>query len=137
MENKDSDNAVSLEKFDQGVLTPEVNLCNEFLMIFLNSKEETKKLLKDHFKKCAANDYDKGVKKFNLGAWWGGDMNPTLEIVEIKDEFKFATTHYGVLTPLSRADLKRSQIKSTMVDFFLDPLKYFLKNNHAGVNFKK
>lgn len=125
MDDKNSKELAFAKQFDKKGLSPEVNLCNEFLMIFLGSKKEVKKLLENYFKKCVANAYDNSVKKFNLERWSGGEVNPTLEIVKIKDEFKFATTHYGILSPLSSIDLEEHQMKEAILGFFFKPLEYF------------
>ena len=127
MKNKQTivvDNS-ELKRFEDERLDNDVVLVNELLMIFLNSKKEIKKLLIDHFSKCIAGHYDGGIKKFKLQGWCGNEVNPTLEIVEIKDKFKFAMTHYGALGPLTHAELSKFSRKQVIMEFFIEPLKYF------------
>lgn len=120
---------VEKEDFEEKCLDQQVNWLNDFLSQFLDSKPKIKQAILSHFNNCQANDHDGGIKKFNLQRWCGGDVNPTLEIVEVNGRLKFATTHYGVLAPLSRVDCGMKAIKNALMDFFLHPDKYLKDNN--------
>jgi len=52
-------------------------------------------------------------------AGYGNEINPTLEIVQVEGEFKFASTHYGVLSPLGQYDCNKPSVKAVMMDFLL------------------
>ena len=118
------------KKFDVKALDQQVNWLNEFLENFLRTKSKIKQALHRHFDSCKANDYDDGIKKFNLGRWGGGTVNPTVEIVQVEGELKFATTRYGVLAPLNKLDCNRPEVKTTIMNFFINPAKYFPEESH-------
>ncbi|MDP3836837.1 MAG: hypothetical protein Q8Q67_01935 [bacterium] len=122
------------EKFEEKNLDQQVTWLNDFLSQFLDSRPEIKQAILGHFKNCQANDYDGGIKMFNLQRWCGGDVNPTLEIAEVNGKLKFATTHYGVLAPLNRTDCGMKPIKNALIDFFLHPDKYLKDITQKALN---
>lgn len=113
-----------IERFEEKALDPQVNWLNEFLVEVLDANHNVKVYLENYFQRCPVNDYDHGLKKFNLERWSGGDINPSLEIVLVDGEFKFATTHYGVLGPLSRETCNKQNIKAVIMSFFINPVSY-------------
>lgn len=112
-----------VKKFDAFFLDEQVNWLNEFLGNFLRARTGTKKALQDYFDNCQADN--DGIKKFNLLRWGGGIVSPTLEIAQVKGEFKFATTRYGVLSPLNKGDCNKPEVKNVIMNFFINPGKHF------------
>lgn len=123
-----------IEKFDANNLDQQVNWLNRFLEKFSETNLKAKQAFWDYFNNCQINDYDDNIKKFNLERWGGGDINPTIDIALVNGELKFATTRYGILTPLSREDCNKCPIKTVIMDFFLNSDKYFQKNKEKMVN---
>jgi hypothetical protein len=118
-----------LRLFNDRSLNHNVILINESLMHILNSKERIKELLISCLEKCVIQDFNGGFRRFKLEGWFGGESNPTLEIVEIdEDKFKFGITVYGSLKPLSPKELEKPQIRKIITDFLKNPEKYLLKN---------
>lgn len=118
-----------LKEFQDQVLDPRVNFANEFLKSFLKTKPNIKDLLVEYFKKTEVR-YD-GLKTFTLERWssFGGDSNPTIEIVQIEDKFLFGTTSYGVLGPLKNDGFvdHKKRIMEVIIDFFVKPEQYLQK----------
>jgi hypothetical protein len=112
-------------KFDASSLDEQVNWLNEFLARFLMANPAVQQALDSYYSHCQVNDYDDEIKKFNLEKWCGGEVNPTLEIVQVKGQLKFATTHYGVLGPLSRDECNKQRVKEVIFTFFTNPLNFF------------
>lgn len=120
-----------LKEFNNELLNSDIKLLNEFLSRFCENRKDVAKLLNDHFKNAEVR-YD-GFKTFNLERWasFGGDSNPTLEIIKVKDQFLFGVTTYGTLGPLDSRRLNSSRgitILNVIMDFFLNPEKFFEKN---------
>ena len=119
-----------VSQFNDELLKPDIKLLNELLNRFCENKKDVAKLLSDHFKSAEVR-YD-GFKTFNLESWssFGGDSNPTLEIVKVKDQFLFGTTAYGTLGPLDSRKLNSGRgitILNVIMNFFLNPEKFFEK----------
>ncbi|MEI6836012.1 MAG: hypothetical protein WCK59_04225 [Candidatus Falkowbacteria bacterium] len=116
-----------VESFNPENLDPQINWLNDLLAEFLKVNLTLKMAFDDYFIAREAESYEEGVKKFNLERWssCGSDSNPTLEIVEIKGELKFAYSAYGTLGPLKSKDYNRAMIKSIVAKFFAEPLSFF------------
>ncbi|MEI7689160.1 MAG: hypothetical protein WCI91_03165 [Candidatus Nomurabacteria bacterium] len=119
-----------LEKFNDELLNSDIKLLNEFLSRFCENRKDIAKLLSYHFESIEAR-YD-GFKTFNLERWssFGGDSNPTLEIVKVKDKLLFGFTAYGTLGPLDSRRLnsgRRITTLNVIMDFFINPEKFFEK----------
>ncbi|MFA4942235.1 MAG: hypothetical protein WC564_01190 [Patescibacteria group bacterium] len=113
-----------LRSFDSRAVGVDVVLCNEFLERLLDSNKKLKTSLVNRFKTIQGKDHDDGVKKFNLERWSGGEANPTLEIVMIGGNFKFAMTHFGILRSLTSDGLAKSPVREKIIDFFIDPMSF-------------
>jgi len=116
-----------VKSFKAENLDSQVNWLNDLLAEFLKANLTLKKAFDDYFVTCETNNYEDGVKKFNLERWssFGGDSNPTLEIVEVEGELKFAYSAYGMLGPLESKDYDRPIIKSAVARFFSEPFSRF------------
>jgi len=121
------ENNITLQRFNNELLNPEIKLVNDLLATFLELEPKKKKLLIRYFKKQKVR-YD-GFKTFNLQRWYGGDVNPTLEIVEVENKFLFGVTHYGVLGPLSIKEFisTKERLLPEICKFFAHSENYFGK----------
>lgn len=118
-----------LQEFKDQLLDPRVSFTNEFLESLLGNNPKIKDLLVEHFK-MARPGYD-GLKTFNLKQWvsFGGDSNPTLEIVQIENRFLFGLTSYGILSSLKNEIFisHKKAIMDVILDFFVNPEKFLKK----------
>ena len=96
---------------------------NIFLGKFLNSKKEERQLLLEYFKEEAPTK--DGFKIFNLTGWYGNDINPTIELVQVGVTIKFGMTSYGRLRPLTSEDLGQKRVRDAVMEFFNKPLAYY------------
>ncbi len=92
----------------------------------LDSFTEKNPNIRQAFTKYFVNE---NVYRFNLEKWGGNQVNPSLDIVQIKGKLKFAIYRYGVFSPLSLTDWNNCVIMEVILDFFINPLPYFQKNN--------
>lgn len=116
-----------VESFKTDNLDSQINWLNDLLAEFLKINLNLKGAFDNYFITCKTGSYEEGIKKFNLERWgsFGGDSNPTLEIVEVSGELKFVYSVYGMLRPLKSTDFDRAMIKEAVAKFFADPLSFF------------
>jgi len=118
-----------LNRFNYEQLNSEIKLVNDLLANYLELKMAVKESLIGYFKtqKVGLDEF----KTFNLERWCGGEVNPTLEIVEVDGRFLFGMTHYGILGPLTYKEFisHKERFLCEILKFFADPQKYFEKNH--------
>lgn len=116
-----------MSRFKSNALSPQVNWLNDFLTKLLESQPNLKKVINLTFDLIAVNSPGT-FKRFTIGKWNDDITNSTLDIVLIDGEYKFAITHFGMLYSLGQKDCDKPHIKTTLMDLFINPEKYYKQN---------
>lgn len=113
--------------FDNGNLDDAALLCNNLLKSLIEDNKYISSLLDKYFKICPPSKFF-GVKKMPLQTFAGYQGTPVLELVRIKDDYKFAFFTFGkFLSPLNKKDLKKTALTKALMDFFTEPERYIKK----------